>query len=182
MFTATLTATELIEIYDVINGRASTESERESIARLVEIVGNEPEKWVAALAAHALSTAALARDAHDKITAEAVEGMSRIGQETRAALSLLSEFSAAAEAAAQAAASDITEARSEAVSLAAREALASLSRVIPSKLTEEAAKIAAIEAARFAEAGKTSVRIIAAIWTAIGFGAGLALPVLWRSL
>lgn len=57
-----LNASELTEIYDQIAGRVSTECERASIARLIEIVGRDPDKVIAALAAHSLVVAATAHD------------------------------------------------------------------------------------------------------------------------
>lgn len=58
---------ELTEIYDQITGRVSNEYERATIQRLVEIVGRDPDKWVSALAAHALSTAATAHDLNNRL-------------------------------------------------------------------------------------------------------------------
>ncbi len=196
-----LTAAEFIELFDSVTGRASSDYERATIARLTEIVGSDPEKWVAMLAAHGLACAAMTRDADQALRdrqASAEEALARsvdqvriasdahtrdaatvldvISKEVRAALGVLSEFSSAAQAAAQAATRDISEARSEAVGEAARSALASLGRVLPERLATEAASIAAIEAARL----RTTGQIVSAIWATIGFGLGLAVPIIWK--
>ncbi len=191
-----LGATDLIELFDLVAARASTEYERASIARLVEVVGNDSSKWVAALAAHSLATVALSRDLDQHLREKLVHADSVLASSvseviadhrgrTEAATAALETAgtvaSAATQALAEAAAAatrDISEARSQAVTEAARAALTELVRAIPDRLAAEAAKIAAVEGARL---GKAS-QITAAIWAALGVGCGLVAPFLWRAI
>jgi hypothetical protein len=57
-----LTLVEVTEIYEAVAARGTTEYERASIERLLEIVGRDHEKIMAALVAHALATSAVAHD------------------------------------------------------------------------------------------------------------------------
>lgn len=57
-----LTVVELTEIYEAVAARSCSEYERAAIGRLLDVVGRDPDKVIATLAAHALASAATSHD------------------------------------------------------------------------------------------------------------------------